>query len=91
MIFECGKTHEIANVTEPSHCEYEVIFHTPLVCHKHSMLVYPALEQEYRSRWDQLKYELEAEDITEKVKYQINRTFVELSHLMHRGVDSQTS
>ena len=71
IILSCGKSHEIMNVTEPRHCEYEVLFHTPLVCHQHSMLVYPTLDEALRHRWDTLMSELQAEEITEKVCYNV--------------------
>ena len=76
IILSCGKSHEIMNVTEPRHCEYEVLFHTPLVCHQHSMLVYPTLDEALRHRWDTLMSELQAEEITEKVCYNVLITSV---------------
>jgi len=76
IILRCGETHEIANVTEPQHCEYAITFLTPLVCHDHSLLVYPTLEQSLRTRWDQLKSELLSDEITEKgYKVALNKIF----------------
>lgn len=62
----CGKDNEILNVTEPGHCRYEMIFSTPLTCHQHSMLVYPALTKHLQHDWDQLLSEYTDEQITEK-------------------------
>jgi len=44
-----------------------MIFSTPLTCHQHSMLVYPALTKHLQHDWDQLLSEYTDEQITEKV------------------------
>ncbi|XP_038064599.1 N-acetylglucosamine-1-phosphotransferase subunit gamma-like [Patiria miniata] len=60
----CGALNSIANVSEPSTCEYSMVFITPLVCHQHSLLVYPTLSESLRSRWDEIEGELFNEEIT---------------------------
>jgi N-acetylglucosamine-1-phosphate transferase gamma subunit len=67
VILECGKKHEVGAVNEPKTCQYEMIFKTPLVCHDHSLLVYPTLNEDLRTKWDYLETQLHAEEITKKV------------------------
>ncbi|XP_022095555.1 N-acetylglucosamine-1-phosphotransferase subunit gamma-like [Acanthaster planci] len=61
---ECGALNSITNVSEPTTCEYAIVFVTPLVCHPHSLLVYPTLSEALRSRWDEIEGELFNEEIT---------------------------
>ncbi|XP_067933835.1 N-acetylglucosamine-1-phosphotransferase subunit gamma-like [Watersipora subatra] len=63
---QCGKANEIVSVTEPSHCEYLLVFSTPLTCHNHSLLVYPTLSKELQTQWNVLLGDLQLEHITEK-------------------------
>ena len=67
ITFPCGKEHKIINVTEPSTCNYHMVFETPYVCHKHSMLVYPTLDKALQTEWGYLEGELARREITEKV------------------------
>ncbi|XP_004750867.2 N-acetylglucosamine-1-phosphotransferase subunit gamma [Mustela putorius furo] len=60
----CGKSHRLAHVSEPSTCVYALTFETPLVCHPHSLLVYPALPPALQQRWDQAEQDLADELIT---------------------------
>ncbi|XP_033695610.1 N-acetylglucosamine-1-phosphotransferase subunit gamma isoform X1 [Tursiops truncatus] len=60
----CGKTNRLAHVSEPSTCVYALTFETPLVCHPHSLLVYPALPTALQLRWDRLEQDLADELIT---------------------------
>eukprot|EP00071_Canis_lupus_P002887 XP_003639173.3 N-acetylglucosamine-1-phosphotransferase subunit gamma [Canis lupus familiaris] len=60
----CGSSHRLAHVSEPSTCVYALTFETPLVCHPHSLLVYPALPPALQQRWDQVEQDLADELIT---------------------------
>ncbi|CAK7303265.1 N-acetylglucosamine-1-phosphotransferase subunit gamma [Vulpes lagopus] len=60
----CGSSHRLARVSEPSTCVYALTFETPLVCHPHSLLVYPALPPALQQRWDQVEQDLADELIT---------------------------
>ncbi|XP_059744845.1 N-acetylglucosamine-1-phosphotransferase subunit gamma-like [Bos taurus] len=60
----CGKSNRLAHVSEPSTCVYALTFETPLVCHPHSLLVYPTLPAALQQRWDQLEQDLVDELIT---------------------------
>ncbi|XP_069341819.1 N-acetylglucosamine-1-phosphotransferase subunit gamma [Eulemur rufifrons] len=60
----CGKSNRLAHVSEPSTCVYSLTFETPLVCHPHSLLVYPALPEALQQRWDQVEQDLADELIT---------------------------
>ncbi|XP_033108651.1 N-acetylglucosamine-1-phosphotransferase subunit gamma-like isoform X2 [Anneissia japonica] len=62
----CGTKHELTSVEEPVTCKYEMQFKTPLVCHKHSLLVYPTLSVELRNQWNELEGQLLQEDVTQK-------------------------
>ncbi|XP_071482571.1 N-acetylglucosamine-1-phosphotransferase subunit gamma-like isoform X1 [Diadema antillarum] len=63
---KCGTKHEIASVGEPHTCEYLMIFKSPLVCHNHSLLVYPILSVELQEEWNVLESRLYREEITKK-------------------------
>ncbi|XP_030196722.1 N-acetylglucosamine-1-phosphotransferase subunit gamma isoform X1 [Gadus morhua] len=56
----CGVGSRLAAVSEPSTCVYHLTFETPLVCHPHSLLVYPTLSEPLQKEWDeaeQARYE----------------------------------
>lgn len=56
----CSGSSKLAQVSEPSTCVYSLTFETPLVCHPHSLLVYPSLTENLQSEWDeaeQARYE----------------------------------
>uniref|UniRef100_A0A3Q3VVC3 Uncharacterized protein n=1 Tax=Mola mola TaxID=94237 RepID=A0A3Q3VVC3_MOLML len=56
----CSASSKLAQVSEPSTCVYSLTFETPLVCHPHSLLVYPTLSERLQSEWDeaeQARYE----------------------------------
>ncbi|KAM3591377.1 uncharacterized protein V6R79_001002 [Siganus canaliculatus] len=60
VILVCGSSSKLAQVSEPSTCVYSLTFETPLVCHPHSLLVYPTLNENLQSEWDeaeQARYE----------------------------------
>ncbi|XP_069876014.1 N-acetylglucosamine-1-phosphotransferase subunit gamma [Dipodomys merriami] len=60
----CGESNRLAHVSEPSTCVYALTFETPLVCHPHSLLVYPTLPEALQRRWDKLAQDLADELIT---------------------------
>nr|CBN81297.1 N-acetylglucosamine-1-phosphotransferase subunit gamma [Dicentrarchus labrax] len=60
VILVCGTSSKLAQVSEPSTCVYSLTFETPLVCHPHSLLVYPTLSEKLQKEWDeaeQARYE----------------------------------
>lgn len=60
VILVCSTISKLAQVSEPSTCVYSVTFETPLVCHPHSLLVYPTLTEKLQKEWDeaeQARYE----------------------------------
>ncbi|XP_030339949.1 N-acetylglucosamine-1-phosphotransferase subunit gamma isoform X3 [Strigops habroptila] len=60
----CGKSNKLAYVSEPSTCVYSLTFETPLVCHPHSLLVYPTLTEALQKKWDEAEQLLYDELIT---------------------------
>ncbi|CAN9508558.1 unnamed protein product [Ophioblennius macclurei] len=60
VILVCGTSSKLSQVSEPSTCVYSLNFETPLVCHPHSLLVYPTLNEKLQEEWDeaeQARYE----------------------------------
>ncbi|XP_070846276.1 N-acetylglucosamine-1-phosphotransferase subunit gamma [Chaetodon trifascialis] len=53
VILTCSASSKLAQVSEPSTCVYSLTFETPLVCHPHSLLVYPTLSENLQSEWDE--------------------------------------
>ncbi|XP_051643097.1 N-acetylglucosamine-1-phosphotransferase subunit gamma isoform X2 [Manacus candei] len=62
----CGKSNKLAYVSEPSTCVYSLTFETPLVCHPHSLLVYPTLPEALQRKWDEAEQLLYDELITDQ-------------------------
>ncbi|XP_041061903.1 N-acetylglucosamine-1-phosphotransferase subunit gamma isoform X3 [Carcharodon carcharias] len=58
VLLKCGPSHKLVQVSEPNTCIYYLSFETPLVCHPHSLLVYPNLKKELQNRWDQAEQSL---------------------------------
>ncbi|XP_075890602.1 N-acetylglucosamine-1-phosphotransferase subunit gamma [Nelusetta ayraudi] len=53
VLLVCGTASKLAQVSEPSTCVYSLTFETPLVCHPHSLLVYPSLNEKLQGEWDE--------------------------------------
>uniref|UniRef100_UPI003AAC8F19 N-acetylglucosamine-1-phosphotransferase subunit gamma isoform X1 n=2 Tax=Centroberyx gerrardi TaxID=166262 RepID=UPI003AAC8F19 len=53
VILTCGRSSKLAQVSEPSTCVYSLSFESPLVCHPHSLLVYPTLSEKLQREWDE--------------------------------------
>lgn len=64
VLLVCGRSHKLVQVSEPSTCVYSLTFETPLVCHPHSLLVYPTLKETLRRKWDEAEQALYDELIT---------------------------
>ncbi|KPP76410.1 N-acetylglucosamine-1-phosphotransferase subunit gamma precursor-like [Scleropages formosus] len=60
------RNSKLAHVSEPSTCMYLLRFETPLVCHPHSLLVYPTLSDKLQKQWDEAEQALYEELITEQ-------------------------
>ena len=67
VYLQCGNTNQVVNVSEPKTCNYKLVFTTPLVCHPHSILVYPTLNKTLQQEWNLIEGRLQAEEITQKV------------------------
>lgn len=55
VILVCSNTTKLDQVSEPSTCVYSLTFKTPLVCHPHSLLVYPTLTEKLQREWDEVE------------------------------------
>ncbi|XP_029311664.1 N-acetylglucosamine-1-phosphotransferase subunit gamma isoform X1 [Cottoperca gobio] len=66
VIFVCSANSKLAQVSEPSTCVYSLTFETPLVCHPHSLLVYPTLSEQLQIEWDEAEQALYEGLITEQ-------------------------
>ncbi|XP_061087052.1 N-acetylglucosamine-1-phosphotransferase subunit gamma isoform X1 [Conger conger] len=66
VLLSCGVSSKLAQVSEPSTCMYSLSFETPLVCHPHSLLVYPALSEKLQNDWDEAEQARYEELITEQ-------------------------
>ncbi|XP_053132479.1 N-acetylglucosamine-1-phosphotransferase subunit gamma-like isoform X2 [Hemicordylus capensis] len=66
VLLVCGTSNRLAHVSEPSTCVYSLTFETPLVCHLHSLLVYPSLPEVLRRKWDEAEQLLYEELITQQ-------------------------
>ncbi|KAI4876460.1 hypothetical protein NFI96_034184 [Prochilodus magdalenae] len=66
VLFTCGNSSKLAKVSEPQTCMYSLTFETPLVCHTHSLLVYPVLSEKLQKEWDEIEQARYEELITEQ-------------------------
>lgn len=55
ILLTCGNSSRLVGVSEPQTCVYLLTFETPLVCHAHSLLVYPVLSEKLQKEWDELE------------------------------------
>nr|XP_021147470.1 N-acetylglucosamine-1-phosphotransferase subunit gamma isoform X2 [Columba livia] len=78
----CGKSNKLAYVSEPSTCVYSLTFETPLVCHPHSLLVYPTLTEALQKKWDETEQLLYDELITDQGYKKILREIFEEAGLL---------
>ncbi|XP_057605030.1 N-acetylglucosamine-1-phosphotransferase subunit gamma isoform X8 [Hippopotamus amphibius kiboko] len=78
----CGKTNRLAHVSEPSTCVYALTFETPLVCHPHSLLVYPALPSALQQRWDSVEQDLADELITSQAHKALSKEMKRLKSIL---------
>ncbi|XP_044159414.1 N-acetylglucosamine-1-phosphotransferase subunit gamma [Bufo gargarizans] len=80
--FVCGRKNKLAAVSEPNTCVYSMTFETPLVCHPHSLLVYPTLGEAMRKQWDEAEQSLYDELLTEQgYKKRLQDIFREAGYL----------
>ncbi|XP_046954049.1 N-acetylglucosamine-1-phosphotransferase subunit gamma isoform X3 [Lynx rufus] len=86
----CGKSNRLAHVSEPSTCVYALTFETPLVCHPHSLLVYPALPAALQHRWDQVEQDLADELITSQGYEKLLRALFEEAGYLKTPEDSDS-
>ncbi|KAI0210720.1 N-acetylglucosamine-1-phosphotransferase subunit gamma [Lamellibrachia satsuma] len=66
VLMECGNMSEVTDVTEPHTCDYQLVFHTPLVCHPHALLVYPSLNNSLQEEWDLIEGRLLNDELTKQ-------------------------
>uniref|UniRef100_A0A3P9PXD6 N-acetylglucosamine-1-phosphate transferase subunit gamma n=1 Tax=Poecilia reticulata TaxID=8081 RepID=A0A3P9PXD6_POERE len=55
VVLVCSNSSKLVQVSEPSTCIYSLTFETPLVCHPHSLLVYPTLNEKLQKEWDEVE------------------------------------
>lgn len=60
----CGDQNKVVSVIEPTMCQYEVRFETPLACPIDAFLVYPALSLEGKKEWEKIEEAFYREEIT---------------------------
>jgi len=82
VVFQCGNSSKILDVTEPAKCAYLLKMQTPLVCHPASMLVYPTLDVPHRQAWDVLEGQWARAELTEKGYKRRLRKIFETAGLM---------
>lgn len=87
----CGKSNRLAHVSEPSTCVYALTFETPLVCHPHSLLVYPALPMALQRRWDQVEQDLADELITSQGYEKLLRALFEDAGYLKTPEESESA
>ncbi|XP_056307195.1 N-acetylglucosamine-1-phosphotransferase subunit gamma [Danio aesculapii] len=66
VLLVCGSSSKLAGVSEPQTCVYSLTFETPLVCHSHSLLVYPILSEKLQKEWDEIAQSRYEDLITEQ-------------------------
>jgi len=88
----CGATYEVRNVTEPATCQYVMTFAAPLMCHNHSLLVYPVLSEAHQREWDALESRWHNDELTEKGYHRLLRRLFESAGLQKNAdTKSETS
>ncbi|KAM4631547.1 N-acetylglucosamine-1-phosphotransferase subunit gamma [Discoglossus pictus] len=82
VLLVCGRSNKLAQVSEPSTCIYSLTFETPLVCHPHSLLVYPTLSEALQGKWDEAEQSLYDGLITEQgYRKRLREIFQEAGYL----------
>ncbi|XP_030067004.1 N-acetylglucosamine-1-phosphotransferase subunit gamma [Microcaecilia unicolor] len=77
VLLVCGRSNKLVHVSEPSTCIYSITFETPLVCHPHSLLVYPTLSASLQQKWDDVEQSFYDELITEQGYKKLLKTLFE--------------
>ncbi|XP_041061904.1 N-acetylglucosamine-1-phosphotransferase subunit gamma isoform X4 [Carcharodon carcharias] len=85
VLLKCGPSHKLVQVSEPNTCIYYLSFETPLVCHPHSLLVYPNLKKELQNRWDQAEQSLYDGLITQQERNKLSTEVQRLKDLLTRN------
>ncbi|XP_056595036.1 N-acetylglucosamine-1-phosphotransferase subunit gamma [Triplophysa dalaica] len=96
VLLVCGSSNKLASVSEPQTCVYSLTFQTPLVCHSHSLLVYPVLSEKLQKEWDDIEQARYEELVTEQgYNKQLRDVFEEAGLLrraqQHKQEESTTS
>ncbi|KAK9393370.1 N-acetylglucosamine-1-phosphotransferase subunit gamma [Crotalus adamanteus] len=89
VLLVCGKKNRLAQVSEPSTCVYSLTFETPLVCHPHSLLVYPTLPEALQRKWDEVEQLLYDELITKQGYKKMLRVLFEEGSLLKSTRDKK--
>ncbi|XP_060777105.1 N-acetylglucosamine-1-phosphotransferase subunit gamma isoform X3 [Neoarius graeffei] len=88
VLLTCGNSSRLARVSEPETCVYFLTFETPLVCHAHSLLVYPVLSEKLQKEWDEIEQARYEELITEQGYYNMLRDVFEEAGFLKRAKQS---
>ncbi|XP_029133831.1 N-acetylglucosamine-1-phosphotransferase subunit gamma isoform X2 [Labrus bergylta] len=89
VILVCSTSSKLAQVSEPSTCVYSLTFETPLVCHPHSLLVYPTLSEKLQREWDEAEQAHYEDLVTEQGYNNLLRDIFEDAGLLKSQKDFQ--
>ncbi|XP_051970617.1 N-acetylglucosamine-1-phosphotransferase subunit gamma-like isoform X1 [Xyrauchen texanus] len=85
VLLVCGSSSKLSSVSEPQTCVYSLTFETPLVCHSHSLLVYPVLSEKLQKEWDEIEQARYEELITEQGYNKLLKDLFEEAGLLRRS------
>ncbi|KAI2648787.1 N-acetylglucosamine-1-phosphotransferase subunit gamma [Labeo rohita] len=85
VILVCGNSSKLASVSEPQTCVYSLTFETPLVCHSHSLLVYPVLSEALQKEWDEIAQARHDDLITEQGYNKLLKELFEEAGLLRKS------
>ncbi|XP_067234074.1 N-acetylglucosamine-1-phosphotransferase subunit gamma [Chanodichthys erythropterus] len=85
VLLVCGSSSKLSSVSEPQTCVYSLTFETPLVCHSHSLLVYPVLSEQLQKEWDEIAQARYDDLITEQGYNKLLKELFEEAGLLRRA------
>ncbi|XP_067290914.1 N-acetylglucosamine-1-phosphotransferase subunit gamma isoform X1 [Pseudorasbora parva] len=85
VLLVCGNSSKLSGVSEPQTCVYSLTFETPLVCHSHSLLVYPVLSEPLQKEWDEIAQAQYEDLITEQGYNKLLKELFEEAGLLRRA------
>ncbi|XP_077101461.1 N-acetylglucosamine-1-phosphotransferase subunit gamma [Siphateles boraxobius] len=85
VLLVCGNSSKLSRVSEPQTCVYSLTFETPLVCHSHSLLVYPVLSEPLQKEWDEIAQARYEDLLTEQGYNKLLKALFEEAGLLRRA------